>query len=1658
MDKKKILSSLALAGILTASVLGSNVNATNEEEYLKPVGVYKKLIEGKNVVPYILRKANDPVTVKDIQSEFTKLELVNETTITDMNATIRTGDTFRANGIDYTVVIYGDVNKDGKISAKDATLIQKIALKKETNVDDVQKEAADVNNNGKITAKDALAIQKYVLKKETFVMDELPPIEDVTKPVLNGVNDGEKRTINLNDTEFTLPKVTAIDDYDGEIDVIISGEVNVTEEGEYPIVYTATDRAGNKATATLTVVVDNQAPIISGVEDGQKIYVKLNNNEFVLPEVIATDAVDGEIKVSKTGTFDVTEEGEYQIEYTATDSLNHVATATVTIVVDGTPPKAKVEYSTTVVTKEDVTVTIISDELLNVPTGWEALEDGKSIKKVYTQNVKDEKLRVSDKAGNETEVNITIANIDKEVKASPSYSVTTPTNGIVTATIISDEPLQEVQGWTLASDKMSMIKDYDHNIIENVIVKDILGNQKTITIHIQNIDKVAPKAGVQYSITELTREDVEVTITANEELQSVVGNEAWQLKEGDATKAIATFTANGTDQVTITDKAGNETVIPVTVSNIDKDKPELTVEYNITTLTNQNVIVTIRANEKLQPLEGWTIAEDGLSMAREYQKNISEDIMVKDLIGNEEKVTIMIANIDKDKPVIEGFIEGKTSYKKVTPKFTEKVATLQKDNEEAQIYESETEITTDGKYVLIVTDEAGNIETKEFTIDNVAPVFPMLENKLLKKGDRLDTNVVAMDAVDGEIPASLMITFQGNEVTDIDTTGEQDGEYMLTYTATDEAGNTAITSRKVTVDANKATYKMELDNTDKTTEVIVRISFNEKMQLPEGNEWKAVDDNQVVFIKKYIQNTIETVEFKDMAGNITEVNIAINNIDSDAPSYFVDYSPNEFTNGSVIVTIRALEELQPVEGWDLLEDKMSITKTYTENKTEAVIIKDLAGNIANVPVNVNQIDKENPEGKVTYSKTEPTKEEVIVTITSKEELKTVEGWKLAKDGMSITKTYTENGTETVTIEDLAGNTTDVLVEVSNIDKKGPVVEGVENGKSYQEVTPQFTDLNGPITATLQKGIEEPTEFIEGATIEEEGTYKLIVKDSLDNETIILFTIDRTITINNVEDGKRYTSVTPTFEGTGLLNKVDSEDESIIISSKIHASGVSITEDGTYKLTATDAAGNTQTVTFVIDNVGPRIEGVEENKTYITSVTPTVITNGTIKEVVLTKNTVKVEGYTTALGEITDEGVYELSVTDDLGITKKVKFTIDKTAPTVSGVEANGEYQVATPVFTEEGATATLQKGTEEPSEFISNTLIAADGDYTLVVTDKFGNSITIPFKIDNVKPEIRGVENNKTYKQAVTPVNVAGDVATILLTKDGSQKEDYTALTEIDEDGEYELTVADKAGNETIVKFTIDTEVKEVSYTTSNKEQPKQGEIIVTIRAGEKLREIDGWTLLPDALSMVKAYDTNKTEEVTVYDLVGNEKTITIVVKGIDNEAPKAEAPSYSKTTPTNQPVTVTIVVSEPIQEVKNWKLAEDPETHKLTLTRVFTDNGNDSLVLKDIAGNIIENPIEVEVNNIYATAPKIEGIYEEKEKSFPQGTGIVELPKNVKAIDAKGAEIQVNTSIKQEISEVDIKDVSEINLAIPGKYTIIYTAEDVAGNKIEETRIIYVI
>ena len=99
----------------------------------------------------------------------------------------------------------------------------------------------------------------------------------------------------------------------------------------------------------------------------------------------------------------------------------------------------------------------------------------------------------------------------------------------------------------------------------------------------------------------------------------------------------------------------------VNIKAADTSPATVKVNYNTTSSTNQDVIATLTSSEPLQTPAGWTevSGSDGTQFTKAFSDNITENITVKDLGGNETGVQIDITNIDKTPPVIT--INGATS-------------------------------------------------------------------------------------------------------------------------------------------------------------------------------------------------------------------------------------------------------------------------------------------------------------------------------------------------------------------------------------------------------------------------------------------------------------------------------------------------------------------------------------------------------------------------------------------------------------------------------------------------------------------------------------------------------------------------------------------------------------------------------------------------------------------------------------------------------------------------------------------------------------------------------------------------------------------------------------------------------------------------------------
>ena len=207
-------------------------------------------------------------------------------------------------------------------------------------------------------------------------------------------------------------------------------------------------------------------------------------------------------------------------------------------------------------TKETVTATITANEKIQQVEGWVLSEDETKLSKVYAKNT-EETITVYDLAGNKAYANISVNNIDTtSPQVEIKYSTTKLTNQNVTVTVTADEKIKEVEGWILSNDKTTLSKDFESNQEEDITIYDLVGNDRKLTINVSNIDKTPPIAKISYSTLELTNGNVEVIITADEEIQEIDG---W-IMSSDRKKLVKEYEKNiEKEKVIINDLAGNST-------------------------------------------------------------------------------------------------------------------------------------------------------------------------------------------------------------------------------------------------------------------------------------------------------------------------------------------------------------------------------------------------------------------------------------------------------------------------------------------------------------------------------------------------------------------------------------------------------------------------------------------------------------------------------------------------------------------------------------------------------------------------------------------------------------------------------------------------------------------------------------------------------------------------------------------------------------------------------------------------------------------------------------------------------------------------------------------------------------------------------------------
>ena len=168
-------------------------------------------------------------------------------------------------------------------------------------------------------------------------------VVDIDAPIITGnataVSIGYKETYNIANFKSTL---TVTDNYDtlSASDITIKSDnytTNKTKLGTWNVVFEVSDSSGNTSTFTKPIkVIDNVAPVFSGIETLTKSYTEVMTLSDIVAQVTANDEIDGnltnKISVVNDGfTGKSNKVGTHYIELSVSDNAGNTTTRTITI-------------------------------------------------------------------------------------------------------------------------------------------------------------------------------------------------------------------------------------------------------------------------------------------------------------------------------------------------------------------------------------------------------------------------------------------------------------------------------------------------------------------------------------------------------------------------------------------------------------------------------------------------------------------------------------------------------------------------------------------------------------------------------------------------------------------------------------------------------------------------------------------------------------------------------------------------------------------------------------------------------------------------------------------------------------------------------------------------------------------------------------------------------------------------------------------------------------------------------------------------------------------------------------------------------------------------------------------------------------------------------
>ena len=568
----------------------------------------------------------------------------------------------------------------------------------------------------------------------------------------------------------------------------------------------------------------------------------------------------------------------------------------------------------------------------------------------------------------------------------------------------------------------------------------------------------------------------------------------------------------------------------------------------------------------------------------------------------------------------------------------------------------DTVFATEGKHLLIVSDDWGNTCEYNLTIVRVTPDI----HYVVGEGN---DNTVTFDRVyhfKDQVTVSISDGFDEMAMFSVyDEEGNLLGHFSIgetfiltesgTYTV--ESVNHAGVSEEFNLIISRNAPKVEISENTDDKQLIIEIikSVDDESHIQTLEIYKSTDGgNTWVLVEKDDYGTVVSLEnltYKFRTTGIYKATITDEfrtGIDEVTAQHdYVQENPtgtlngvvnNGYTNGTVtfewddeaiVVLTKDGTVVEYASGDELTEDGVytltfenfdgyKASYTFTIDKAAPVIATEGA----------NHKESVNEDVKVFYTE-ENLKAEIF------------------KNGKSLGDYTSGNpvsadGIYRIVISDLAGNKVEVEF---TIDKTVDFAINVNDKGLSNSV---IATANETVTVTLLKNGEK-IDYVLGSAISVPAEYTLAITDSLGNHEEISFKVVESLV-------KEFTHNFDDVEGFGGVT-VNGEDK------RLNYGTLELKEDGVYEV-GVIVGGNTYLFKVTVDGTAPTIplNGVENGGS-----TKDAVTIGNPSEDATVKVTLNGEPVEYTLGdEITEPGEYKVTVTDEIGNTAEYSFTIEKT--------------------------------------------------------------------------------------------------------------------------------------------------------------------------------------------------------------------------------------------------------------------------------------------------------------------------------------------------------------------------------------------------------------